>query len=315
MPYDSPLSGGYTPKNDEGNKKLNELTELCIKLSEKVTSLEQDLKQTKQVYGKALTKLVKKVKHLEDQLKSTTKRRKAKVFISDKEEDLVSEDPSKQGRMSETEYEDVETEHTEEVNRLPLQKFHKVKSKVKKVLKFTLMFSVQLKFLQMLPEKRLSKATPEEEVLTVQKLNEKEMAKGAAREGSRKYGKIIRVRDVTEAYQSLKICLKDLTEKTLTPTSSVARGGFYSHCEYVGRGGLPRKISYDKQQSSCRQGECDEIYKPETSIVKDSDDDSTTCHGVDYDTQDNDEDEDDDEDELFDDNYGDDKWRCRLPYG
>ncbi|GJT86725.1 hypothetical protein Tco_1068442 [Tanacetum coccineum] len=107
-------SGGYTPGSDEGRKKLNELMELCTKLSEKVTSLEQDLKQTKQVYGKALTKLVKKVKHLEDQLKSTTKRRKAKVVISDEEEDLVSEDPSKQGRMSETEYEDVETEHAEE---------------------------------------------------------------------------------------------------------------------------------------------------------------------------------------------------------
>ncbi|GKG62949.1 hypothetical protein Tco_0636680, partial [Tanacetum coccineum] len=46
-----------------------------------------------------------------DQLKSTTKWRKEKVVISDKEEDLVSDDPSKQGRMSETEYEDVETEH------------------------------------------------------------------------------------------------------------------------------------------------------------------------------------------------------------
>ncbi|GKD36664.1 hypothetical protein Tco_1252173 [Tanacetum coccineum] len=79
MPHDSSLSGGYTPGSDEGSKKLNELTKLCTKLSEKVTSLEQDLKQTKQVYGKALTKLVKK------------------------------------GRMSETEYEDVETEHAEEV--------------------------------------------------------------------------------------------------------------------------------------------------------------------------------------------------------
>ncbi|GJT17689.1 ribonuclease H-like domain-containing protein [Tanacetum coccineum] len=46
-------------------------------------SLEQDLKQTKQVYGKALTKLVKKVKHLEDQLKSTTKRRKAKIHAEE----------------------------------------------------------------------------------------------------------------------------------------------------------------------------------------------------------------------------------------
>nr|GEX80086.1 hypothetical protein [Tanacetum cinerariifolium] len=55
-------------------------------------------------------------------------------------------------------------------------------------------------------------------------------------------------------------------------------------------------------------GECDEIYKPETSIVKDSYDDSTTSHGDDSDTQDDDKDKDgdDDEDDLFDDNYGDD---------
>ncbi|GKB60416.1 hypothetical protein Tco_0916602 [Tanacetum coccineum] len=108
MPHDSPLSGGYTPGSDEGSKKLNELTELCTKLFDKVISLEKDLTQTKKVYGKALTKLVKKVKHLEDKLKSTTERRKARMVISDDEEDLVSEDPSKQGRMSETEYEEVE---------------------------------------------------------------------------------------------------------------------------------------------------------------------------------------------------------------
>ncbi|GJR22511.1 hypothetical protein Tco_0971038 [Tanacetum coccineum] len=47
----------------------------------------------------------------------------------------------------------------------------------------------------------------------------------------------------------------------------------------MGRGGLPMKMSCDKQQSSCRQGECDEIYKPKTSIVKDSDDDSETAMG------------------------------------
>ncbi|GJZ82625.1 ribonuclease H-like domain-containing protein [Tanacetum coccineum] len=84
MPHDLPLSGGDTPGSDEGSKKLNELTELCTKLSDKVTSLEDDLKQTKKVYGKALTKLVKK--------------------------DLVSEDPSKQGRKTEKEYEDVDVE-------------------------------------------------------------------------------------------------------------------------------------------------------------------------------------------------------------
>ncbi|GKG11181.1 hypothetical protein Tco_0342581, partial [Tanacetum coccineum] len=92
MPYDSPLSGGHTPRSDEGNKKLNEFTELCTKLSDKVTSLKDDLRQTKKIYGKALTKLVKKVKHLEAKLKSTTERRKARMVIFDDEEDLVSED-------------------------------------------------------------------------------------------------------------------------------------------------------------------------------------------------------------------------------
>ncbi|GKE47447.1 hypothetical protein Tco_1478705 [Tanacetum coccineum] len=65
MPHDSPLSVGDTPGSDEGSKKLNELTELCTKLSDKVTSLEEDLKQTKKVYGKALTKLVKKTDTLQ----------------------------------------------------------------------------------------------------------------------------------------------------------------------------------------------------------------------------------------------------------
>ncbi|GKA32850.1 hypothetical protein Tco_0719217, partial [Tanacetum coccineum] len=78
-----------------------------------VASLEKDLKQTKDVHGKALTKLGKKVKHLEDKLKSTTARRKARMVISDEEEDFVSEDPSKQGRMTETAYEDIETEYAE----------------------------------------------------------------------------------------------------------------------------------------------------------------------------------------------------------
>ncbi|GKE95049.1 hypothetical protein Tco_1579904 [Tanacetum coccineum] len=71
--------GGDTPRSDEGSKKLNELTELCTKLSDKVTSLEDDLKQTKKVYGKALTKLVQKVKYLDEKLKSTTERRKARM--------------------------------------------------------------------------------------------------------------------------------------------------------------------------------------------------------------------------------------------
>ncbi|GKB93927.1 hypothetical protein Tco_0980064 [Tanacetum coccineum] len=88
IPYDSPLPGVA-----------------------RVTSLETELKKTKEVHGKALTKLVKKVKRLEDKLKSTNEGKKAKIVISNEEEELVLEDSSKQGRMEETEYADVEEEN------------------------------------------------------------------------------------------------------------------------------------------------------------------------------------------------------------
>ncbi|GKD98925.1 hypothetical protein Tco_1382822 [Tanacetum coccineum] len=108
MPYDSPLSRGNTPRSKEGSNTLNELTKLCTKLFDKVTNLEDDLKQTKKIYGKALTKLVKKVKQLEAKLKSTTERRKVRMVIYEDEKDLVSKDTSKYGRMTKTEYEKVE---------------------------------------------------------------------------------------------------------------------------------------------------------------------------------------------------------------
>ncbi|GJS14515.1 hypothetical protein Tco_0408987 [Tanacetum coccineum] len=107
MPHDSPLPRGHTPGSVEGSMSLNELMDLCTKLFDKVTSLENDLKQTKQLYGKAITKLVKKVKLLEDNLKSTKQRRETKMVISDDEEDLDIEDTFKQGRMKETEFEEV----------------------------------------------------------------------------------------------------------------------------------------------------------------------------------------------------------------
>ncbi|GJU18495.1 hypothetical protein Tco_1146461 [Tanacetum coccineum] len=65
-------------------------------LPRKVESLETDLKQTKQIYGAAYTKLIKKVKKLEKIVKSNQARRMAKIVISNNEDDL--EDPSKHGR-------------------------------------------------------------------------------------------------------------------------------------------------------------------------------------------------------------------------
>ncbi|GJT46612.1 hypothetical protein Tco_0955327 [Tanacetum coccineum] len=62
-PYDLPLPGCHTPGSDEGSNTLNELT------------------------------LIMRVKNLERQVKSRQPRRRARVVISDTEEDL--EDPSK----------------------------------------------------------------------------------------------------------------------------------------------------------------------------------------------------------------------------
>ncbi|GKC54634.1 hypothetical protein Tco_1077379, partial [Tanacetum coccineum] len=59
----------------------------------KVESLEADLKQTKKVYGAAYTKLIKKVKKFRKIIKSNQARRRAKIVVSDDEEDL--EDSSK----------------------------------------------------------------------------------------------------------------------------------------------------------------------------------------------------------------------------
>ncbi|GKB31902.1 hypothetical protein Tco_0871303 [Tanacetum coccineum] len=68
----------------------------CTTLSKKVESLETDLKQTKLTYGAAYTKLIKKVKKLENKVKSIQARRRARIIVSDDEDDL--EDPSKHGR-------------------------------------------------------------------------------------------------------------------------------------------------------------------------------------------------------------------------
>ncbi|GJX90761.1 putative ribonuclease H-like domain-containing protein [Tanacetum coccineum] len=64
-----------------------------------VLSLEEVLKQTKQVYGAAYTKLITKVKKLEKIVKTRQARRRAKIMVSDDKEEL--EDSSKQGRMIE----------------------------------------------------------------------------------------------------------------------------------------------------------------------------------------------------------------------
>ncbi|GKB61086.1 putative ribonuclease H-like domain-containing protein [Tanacetum coccineum] len=95
MSHHSPLLRDHTYGSDEGSLPLHELTVLYIKLSNKVESLETKLKQTKQIYGDAFTKLIKKVKKLEQTIETSQDRRRAKIVVSNNEEN--KEDPSKQG--------------------------------------------------------------------------------------------------------------------------------------------------------------------------------------------------------------------------
>ncbi|GKC27631.1 hypothetical protein Tco_1034925 [Tanacetum coccineum] len=72
------------------------MTDLCTFLSKKVEGLESELKQTKQTYSTALTKLILRVKKLEQKVKTAKARRRARIVLSEDEDDV--EDSSKQGR-------------------------------------------------------------------------------------------------------------------------------------------------------------------------------------------------------------------------
>ncbi|GJX12398.1 putative ribonuclease H-like domain-containing protein [Tanacetum coccineum] len=81
MPHDSPLPRVHTLGSNEGRMQHNELMDLVTKLSDRVVSLETNLRQTKKVYGAAYTKLIKKVKRLEDKLNKS--RRKRRLVLSE----------------------------------------------------------------------------------------------------------------------------------------------------------------------------------------------------------------------------------------
>nr|GEX99172.1 hypothetical protein [Tanacetum cinerariifolium] len=97
-PHDSPLTGGYTPRSDEGRITLAELMETCTTLSDRVTQLENELSTIKAVYNKAFITLTNRVKKLVSQLKQ--KRSSAVIHSLDEEGPSVHiEDSPKQGRI------------------------------------------------------------------------------------------------------------------------------------------------------------------------------------------------------------------------
>ncbi|GJS16683.1 hypothetical protein Tco_0411155 [Tanacetum coccineum] len=64
-----PLHAIHSHGSDEGSLKLNELTNLVTKLSERIGVLEDDLRKTKKTYSSAFTKLILRVKKLEARVK------------------------------------------------------------------------------------------------------------------------------------------------------------------------------------------------------------------------------------------------------
>ncbi|GJX38120.1 putative ribonuclease H-like domain-containing protein [Tanacetum coccineum] len=89
--YEAPLPEGNTSGSAEASIQLKELMVLVPSLVTRVTSLEKELKETKQTLGNVVLKLVKKVKSLEIALKRKSK----KVIVSASE----GEEPEDQGRI------------------------------------------------------------------------------------------------------------------------------------------------------------------------------------------------------------------------
>ncbi|GJZ73613.1 hypothetical protein Tco_0637759 [Tanacetum coccineum] len=84
------------PSANEGAEPRCDYESRLRLYAKKAESLESELKETKQTYNVALTKLIKRVKKLEHKIKTSQARRRAKVVIFDDEE--AKEDPSNQGR-------------------------------------------------------------------------------------------------------------------------------------------------------------------------------------------------------------------------
>ncbi|GKE19741.1 hypothetical protein Tco_1431253, partial [Tanacetum coccineum] len=98
---------------DDGSLKLIELTTLVTKLSERVGDLEDDLKKTKLTSSNAVTKLILRVKKLEAKVKAGTARKRARVILSEDDED-VEDDSSKQERkLSDAEVQEKASNETE----------------------------------------------------------------------------------------------------------------------------------------------------------------------------------------------------------
>ncbi|GKA11499.1 hypothetical protein Tco_0691045 [Tanacetum coccineum] len=95
-PHDSPLSGGYIPRSDEGRPDLHELMDICTNLSDSVLELEKE----KDDQDVEILKLKNIIKKLERKAKSSIPPPKRRLYkqVDSSDDSLGEENTSKQGR-------------------------------------------------------------------------------------------------------------------------------------------------------------------------------------------------------------------------
>ncbi|GJW48071.1 hypothetical protein Tco_0079717 [Tanacetum coccineum] len=82
-PNESPLHAVHSHGSAEGSLKLNELTTLVTKLSEKIGVLEDDLKKTKLTYSAAVTKLILRGRKFSDEGVQEKASTNTEIFIQE----------------------------------------------------------------------------------------------------------------------------------------------------------------------------------------------------------------------------------------
>ncbi|GJW34645.1 hypothetical protein Tco_0057565 [Tanacetum coccineum] len=127
-PHDSPLHAVHSHGSDEGSLKLNELTVLVTKLSDRIGALEDDLKKTKNTYSSAYTKLILRVKKAGNYLMYRFKKKQVQTELINQEvtptevhsrlkwHEKASDEVSTAGAKKGTASEEVPIVSTAEVN-------------------------------------------------------------------------------------------------------------------------------------------------------------------------------------------------------
>ncbi|GKE63506.1 hypothetical protein Tco_1513873, partial [Tanacetum coccineum] len=103
-PHDLPLSGGYTPRSDEGRPDLHELMAIYTKLSDRVLDLEKE----KDAQAVEILKLKNRIKKLERKANLSIPPLKRRLYkqVDSFDNSLGKENASKQGRNDSNKTED-----------------------------------------------------------------------------------------------------------------------------------------------------------------------------------------------------------------